>query len=148
MIGPNGIFSAQNGLLLRTLIHTMFGEFMLSINPDVSYYTHSAARKKPLNQSTTQHGHRVVCFVEDVERCGGGTLSSSTRPAENSNATVSDEASPVAFPPACLDQHEGCRGEAMGFRSRWGRRHEHDPGPSRCTGNYEHRPGKLAWALC
>lgn len=33
----------------------------------------------------------MTCFVEDLEQCGGKTLSSSTRPAGNPNSRVSDE---------------------------------------------------------
>lgn len=36
-IGPTGIDSPQNGLLISTGLHEMFDLFRVSINPDVSY---------------------------------------------------------------------------------------------------------------
>lgn len=45
MTHRSGIFFFQTGLLLRSLIHSMFDYFMLSINPDVSKHTDANGAK-------------------------------------------------------------------------------------------------------
>ncbi|KAI9375934.1 HNH endonuclease-domain-containing protein [Aspergillus egyptiacus] len=69
LIGPNRLFSAQNGLMLSADIHAWFDAFDLGINPD--------------------RGYRTVVFAEDTRNFGGIVLSSSTR-ACDPNVRVSD----------------------------------------------------------
>ncbi|KAL2842042.1 hypothetical protein BJY01DRAFT_256865 [Aspergillus pseudoustus] len=69
-IGPNRMFSLQNGLLLEAGVHAAFDGFSFSINPD--------------------KGYRVVCFVEDTLGVSGRILSPTTRNCDR-NSRVSDE---------------------------------------------------------
>ncbi|KAL4910293.1 hypothetical protein BDW74DRAFT_173749 [Aspergillus multicolor] len=68
-IAPNGLFSAQNGLLLLSHIHTAFDSYNIGVDPDDSY--------------------RVVVFATDTYGVGGRSLSASTRQG-NVNHRVSD----------------------------------------------------------
>ncbi|KAJ5236807.1 hypothetical protein N7489_006898 [Penicillium chrysogenum] len=58
-IGGSGLFSAQNGLLLREDIHTLFDDFLIGIDPDA--------------------GYKIIVFGNDGQRIGGTRLKSSAR---------------------------------------------------------------------
>ncbi|OQD71097.1 hypothetical protein PENPOL_c001G03200 [Penicillium polonicum] len=58
-IGESGLYSAQNGLLLRADIHAYFDAFIIGIDPDADY--------------------KIIAFGTDTARMGGTRLRNSAR---------------------------------------------------------------------
>ncbi|KAE8350003.1 HNH endonuclease-domain-containing protein [Aspergillus coremiiformis] len=87
LIGPNGIFSAQNGILLSTQAHVYFDTFMIAVNPD--------------------RGYRIISLVEDILGVGGRRLSATTRPNNDPNTRVSIDALRWHFHQAILTHMRG-----------------------------------------
>ncbi|CAG8016219.1 hypothetical protein PENNAL_c0002G04312 [Penicillium nalgiovense] len=69
-IGESGLFSAQNGLLLCTDIHTQFDDFQVGIDPDAEY--------------------KIIVFGLDLGRIGGTRL-------RNTAISGADRVSPDLF---------------------------------------------------
>ncbi|BCS18438.1 HNH endonuclease signature motif containing protein [Aspergillus puulaauensis] len=69
-IGPDKMFSAQNGLTLIADVHILFASFVFAINPD--------------------QGYRVIVFGEDRSGDGGGVLDRSARMGDP-NHCISDD---------------------------------------------------------
>ncbi|PYI09742.1 hypothetical protein BO78DRAFT_415302 [Aspergillus sclerotiicarbonarius CBS 121057] len=83
LIAPNGLFSAQNGLLLDSTTHSFFDRFKVA------------------------HGHKVVVFTRDSQQVGGRVLSPTTRPSRDRNLTVSDDLLRWHFHQAILTNMKG-----------------------------------------
>lgn len=69
---PHGdaINSVQNGLLLRSDIHQLFDNYIVSVNPDVCI--HGVGNTVIANLS--QDNYKIVCFADDVKSIGGKYL--------------------------------------------------------------------------
>lgn len=81
LIGPDNMFSAQNGLLLDGSVHSLFDSFRLAVNPDVRRFS-SFFNKVFLefhNTDFEQRGHTIVAFKGDMRNLGGRILDNSTR---------------------------------------------------------------------
>jgi hypothetical protein len=105
LIGPSKLFSAQNGLLLRSDMHTRFDLFRWSINPDVSN-TFSHIRLSGADK-IVKAGYMVVVFTVDVQEIGGTIISDSTRVDVTANSRVSDDALRWHYHQAILSHLKG-----------------------------------------
>ncbi|KAL3463491.1 hypothetical protein BJX64DRAFT_287240 [Aspergillus heterothallicus] len=68
-IGPDGLYSAQNGLVMDKQVHDPFNAYNLTVD--------------------VHNGYRVVVFLQDTRRLGGNVLNISTR-SGNPNHRASD----------------------------------------------------------
>ncbi|KAL2006018.1 hypothetical protein VTN00DRAFT_9672 [Thermoascus crustaceus] len=86
-IGESRLYSAQNGLFLKSDVHCLFGTFRIAVNPE--------------------DGYEVVSFCEGVLQIGGKTLSRSATQAQSINGRVSDQVLRWHFRQAILTKMKG-----------------------------------------
>jgi hypothetical protein len=67
--GP--INSIQNGMLLRSHMHNLFDNYIVSINPDVCSFTR---KLKALKANNCKDGYKIVCFDLDMDGVAGRHL--------------------------------------------------------------------------